>query len=217
MCLQKYQKGECKMGFFDKAKEAAQNVSAQAKDAYNNAKAASEEKKAQKEAHEQEMREKAAKEAEERNAAIIGNFTGNSYFDGIDMESLLSFTNEFYCKMVLPAASLANTCIDMYHYIDERVEKKIKKTFSSHAAEDENDKVLLYLRASKKSEVILTKQRVAFSEPLEEDNKFYVEGSIPLDKISSIKADFSGDKLKEAGIISEEEFNQKKEALLSKL
>lgn len=181
------------MGFFDKIKETAQNVSAQAQEAYNSAKAASEEKKAQKEAHEQEMREKAAAEAAGRNSELLANFSGTAYFDGINMEELLRFTNEFYAKIVLPAGSLANTCIDMYHYIDERVEKKIKKTFPSHVTEDENDRVLLYLRASKKTEVILTKSRLAFSEPLAEDNKFFVEGSIPLDKISDIKADCSGD------------------------
>lgn len=181
------------MGFFDKIKETAQNVSAQAQEAYNSAKVASEEKKAQKEAYEQEMREKAAAEAAGRNCELLANFTGTTYFDGINMEELLRFTNEFYAKIVLPAGSLANTCIDMYHYIDERVEKKIKKTFQSHVTEDENDRVLLYLRASKKTEVILTKSRLAFSEPLAEDNKYFVEGSIPLDKISSIKADYSGD------------------------
>lgn len=181
------------MGFFDKIKETAQNVSAQAQEAYNSAKAASEEKKAQKEAYEQEMREKAAAEAAGRNGELLANFSGTAYFDGINMEELLRFTNDFYAKIVLPAGSLANTCIDMYHYIDERVEKKIKKTFPSHVTEDENDKVLLYLRASKKTEVILTKSRLAFSEPLAEDNKYFVEGSIPLDKISGIKADYSGD------------------------
>lgn len=181
------------MGFMDKLKETAQNVSSQAKDAYNSAKAANEEKKAQREAYEQEMKEKTAAEAESRNASITGNFAGTPYFDGISMEDLLKFTNEFYCKIVLPAGSLANTCIDMYHYIDERVEKKIKKTFPSHATEDDNDRVLLYLRASKKTEVILTKSRIAFSEPLAEDDKFFVEGSIPLEQISSIKVDSSKD------------------------
>jgi len=181
-----------KMGFMDKIKATAQNVSSQAKDAYNTAKAANEEKKAQREAYEKEMTQKAAMEGEARSSEILGKFSGTNFFEGIDINTLMNFTNEFYSKIVLPAGSLANTCIDMYHYIDERVEKKIKKTFPSHSADDDNDKVLLYLRAEKKTEVILTKSRIAFSEPLADDNKFYVEGSIPLSSVSSISVNYSG-------------------------
>lgn len=188
------------MAFFDKLKEAkdsAMNAATQAtqkaKEAYETNKQASEEKKAQKAAYEQEMKQKAAQEGEARSADILGKFNGTGLFEGIDMNTLMNFTNEFYSKIVLPAGSLATTCIDMFHYIDERVEKKIKKTFPSHSTEDDNDTVLLYLRAEKKTEVILTKSRIAFSEPLADDKKFYVEGSIPLSSVSSIVVEHSGD------------------------
>lgn len=181
------------MGFMDKMKEKAQNISEQAKDAYSNAKAANEERKAQKEAYEKEMTEKAKIESEKRSNEILEGYTGTSIFDGIDIKEVMNFTNEFYSKIVLPATNLSNTCIDMFHYIDEKVEKKIMKTFSSHTMGDENDTVLLYLRAEKKTEVILANSRIAFSEPFSEDNKYYVEGSISIDKVSSIKVDYSGD------------------------
>lgn len=138
------------MGFMDKLKETAQNATNQAKNAYDSAKAANEQKKAEKAAYEQEMREKASAMSKERSETILNNFSGTSFFDGVDMKELFDFTNEYYCKLVLPAGSLENTCIDMYHYIDQRVEKKIQKTFPEH---QEEDTVLIYLRAKKKTEV----------------------------------------------------------------
>lgn len=177
------------MGFMDKLKETAQNATNQAKNAYDSAKAANEQKKAEKAAYEQEMREKAAAMSKERSETILNNFSGTSFFDGVDMKELFDFTNEYYCKLVLPAGSLENTCIDMYHYIDQRVEKKIQKTFPEH---QEEDTVLIYLRAKKKTEVILTESGIYYSEPLPEDNKYFVVGGVPFDKISDLSVSYEG-------------------------
>ena len=177
------------MGFMDKLKETAQNATNQAKNAYDSAKAANEQKKAEKAAYEQEMREKASAMSKERSETILNNFSGTSFFDGVDMKELFDFTNEYYCKLVLPAGSLENTCIDMYHYIDQRVEKKIQKTFPEH---QEEDTVLIYLRAKKKTEVILTESGIYYSEPLPEDNKYFVVGGVPFDKISDLSVSYEG-------------------------
>ncbi len=178
------------MGFFDKVKDTVQNASDQAKKAYDSVKEQNAQKKAEKEAYEKEMTEKAQLESEERSKRIIDGFSGVSMFENINMDELLKFTNEFYSKLVLPAASLDKCCIDMYHYIDERVEKKIKKAFPEH---ETDDTVILYLRINKKTEVILTKTKVCYSDTLEEDNKYHVIGNVPLEKISELSVDYKGE------------------------
>lgn len=178
------------MGFLDRMKDMAQNVSEQAQKAYDSAKEQNAQKKAEKAAYEKEMTEKAQFESEECRGKILNAFSGSCMFENTDMEQLLRFTHDFYSKLVLPAASLEKCCIDMYHYIDQRVEKKIKKTFPEHEADDT---VILYLHINKKTEIILTKNQICYSEPLKEDNKFHVVGSVPIEKISNLSVDYEGE------------------------
>ncbi len=162
--------------FLKKAKETASNT-------MNNVKASMDQKKAEKEAYEAEMTQKAADRAQEIINTILSNSNSGSLFRGIPENEILSFTKEFYDKLLMPALSVALTKISMHPYIDEKEIEKIKKIIPDY---DGSEAPILLLRVDSKQLILLTYNTLYFSLKLEEDNKYVVSGNVSVDEISDL-------------------------------
>lgn len=162
--------------FLKNAKETATN-------AMNDVKASMDQKKAEKEAHEAEMTQKAAEKAQEIVDTILSYKNDGSLFRDIPENEILSFTKEFYDKLLMPAFSVALTKISMHPYIDEKEIEKIKKVIPDY---DSAEAPILLLRAENKQLILLTYNTLYFALKLEEDNKYAVNGKVPTGEISDI-------------------------------
>ena len=167
------------MGFKDllkNAKDAASN-------AVNSAKESMEQKKAEKEAHEAEMTQKASEKAQEIINTILEYKNDSTMFGGIPEDEIMSFTKEFYDKLLMPAFSVALTKIAMFPYVDDKEIDKIKKTLTNY---DGSETPLILIRAENKQFILITYNTLYFALRLEEDNKFYVLGQVPTSEINDL-------------------------------
>jgi len=167
--------------FFKKAKETASG-------AVNNVKASMEQKKAEKEAYEAEMTQKAADKAQEIVNSIISYNNDGKIFRDIAENEIMSFTKEFYDKLLMPANSVALSKISMHPYIDEKELEKIKKAVPEY---DGAEAPVLILRADNKQIILLTYNTLYFVLRLEEDNKYFVNGKVSTSEISNIVFDIN--------------------------
>ena len=167
------------MAFNDFLKKAKETVSNAASDM----KASMEQKKAEKEAYEAEMKQKASDKAQEIINTILSYSNDSTLFRGIPENEIMSFTKEFYDKLLMPAFSVALTKISMHPYIDAKEIEKLQKAIPEY---DASEAPILVLRAENKQLVLLTYNTLYFSLKLEEDNKYVVSGKVPTSEISDL-------------------------------
>lgn len=172
--------------FTEKAMATAGNAAQATKEKYEQVKKDADEKKAQKEAHLAEMNEQAKIYGE----TLCNNITANHNLDSIGFISqiaestLLSFSKEFYEKLVLPGSKASISCIIMHPYIDE---KKMKSILKNMPVYDGTETPLLYINESSGQQFLLTHNNFYFKVSLAEDKKFFAQGIIDCEQINSIK------------------------------
>lgn len=174
------------MAFFDKLKDAANTAKEKAQSAIDSAKAAQEQKKAEQEAHNAEMTEKATQKAQEIINAIQGAPAANGFFSQVAHDELLSFTKEFYDKILMPANSVSRSKITMYPYITG---KKFTKFCEQVGCFDTSETPLIYLIAEKKKEILITEKSIYFTLPLEEDPKFIAKGKVSCENVGKFSVE----------------------------
>lgn len=170
------------MGFLDKLKETASSAAEAAKGAVEQARTNAAVKQAERVALDAEMREKAAAKAQEIMDTIAAYDNAGSVFDGIETAQLLSFTKEFYDKLLLPAMSVNLSKIAMYPYIDGKELDKIKKSLSDY---DDAETPILAIKAENKQYILITEQTLYFSICLEESKKHFAQGKVDISEIDS--------------------------------
>ena len=170
------------MGFLDKLKETASSAAEAAKSAVEQARTNAAVKQAERVALDAEMREKAAAKAQEIMDTIAAYDNAGSVFDGIETAQLLSFTKEFYDKLLLPAMSVNLSKIAMYPYIDGKELDKIKKSLSDY---DDAETPILAIKAENKQYILITEQSLYFSICLEESKKHFAQGKVDISEIDS--------------------------------
>lgn len=175
------------MAFFDKlkdaansAKDAANAAKEKAQTAIESAKAAQEEKKAQQEAYNAEMTEKANQKSQEIIDAIQSASPTAAFFSHVSDDELLNFTKEFYDKILMPANSVSQSKITMHPYI---AGKKFTKFCEQVGCYDPSETPIIHLIAEKKKEILITRNSLYFTLPLEEDPKFIAKGKVSCDYI----------------------------------
>lgn len=169
------------MSFFDKLKENANAAVEKAKNAAATAKANYEQKKAEEEQHRKDMEELANSKTDAILSAIKAYQNDGSFFKNTNKEELLAFTKEFYDKILMPANSVSKSKIQMYPYIDDKQIGKFNLVWSGFGADET---AIVYLKAEKKQEIVITDKNLYFSTALDEDPKFFSKGSISCDEIS---------------------------------
>ena len=170
------------MAFFDKLKDAANAAKEKAQAAADAVKAKQEQKKAEQEAYHAEMSEKAAQRALEIMETIQSTSCSNGFFSQVSDEELQNFTKEFYDKILMPANSVSQSKITMYPYITG---KKFTKFCELVGCYSTAETPIIHLIAEKKKEILITKESIYFTLPLEEDNKYVAKGKVSCAHVAS--------------------------------
>lgn len=174
------------MGLFDTIKNTAGALTEKAKEVSGNALASYQEKKEQEAAREAELEALAASKRDEIIGAVMAYENHGSFFKNTSTEELVTFTKEFFDKIVLPASSVVNTKIQMIPYIDE---KKLGKSKAKYDYFGTDEKTLLVITAENKQELILTDQALYFSLTIPEDVKYFANGRIGIENISILSTE----------------------------
>jgi len=175
---------------FSQVKDGAKKMVGSAKDAYDETKieyqknkAIKEEEKAKKKAEEEAYRAKMLELSSERSNEIITAIkeydNEGTFFDKTNKEELLSFTKEFYDRILMPANSVSKSNISMYPYIDKKIIDGIVTRFEEFNSEET---VILYVKNNKKS-IVITNSALYFIFPLKEDEKYDVKGRVSLSDV----------------------------------
>lgn len=167
------------MGLFDKLKDVADK----AKSAIDDAKSAQEAKKAAQEQHRLEMEGLAAEKAKEVVNNVLGGSTGAGFLSKIGKDDLLTFTKEFYDKILLPAHSVNKSRITMYPYITDKQIAKLSQTWTDY---NRDETALILLKSINNQEILITDRNLYFSLALVEDVKFLSRGKVPCESISKV-------------------------------
>lgn len=175
----------------DKAKTAAVGATHAAKEKYNQIKQENEEKKAQKEAYLAEMNEKAEAHGkalcdaiQSRGGTIQGGFMAQ-----LTENQLLSFSKEFYEKLVLPGSKASVSCIIMHPHIEEKKIKAIQKKLTVY---DGTKVPLLYINEAGGQQFLLTRDHFYFKVFLPEDKSFFAQGRIACQDVDKLQIVESG-------------------------
>lgn len=170
----------------EKAKSTMESAAQTTKEKYEQIKQENEEKKAQREAYIAEMEGKAAEYGKSLCNQVIesGSATTESFMAQIAEDELLTFTKDFYEKMVLPGSKASVSCIIMHPYIDEKKIKAIPKKLSVY---DGTEMPLLYMNEAGGQQFLLTRNNLYFKVCLAEDKKFYAQGVIESKYIDGIR------------------------------
>lgn len=169
------------MSFFDKLKENASAAVDKAKNAAATAKANYEQKKAEEAQHRKDMEDLAQSKADAVLSAIKAYQNDGSFFKNTNKQELLTFTKEFYDKILMPANSVSRSKIQMYPYIEDKQIGKFKANWADYGSDET---AIIYLKAEKKQEFVITDKKLYFSTALDEAPKFFSKGSISCDEIS---------------------------------
>jgi|GEM_PF-949170 len=92
---------------------------------------------------------------------------------------IVSYTSDFFDKLLLPANSSSATKIDMHPY-EERVLKTVSKTFPTYNLQE---KFLFRIKDSKGQILILTTSNLYFKIVFPENNSFFGVGFLPKEKL----------------------------------
>lgn len=166
----------------DKAKAGMDSVKTgieQKKQEYEQKKAAEAERLAQ-------MEKLAAERAEEIIAAINGYSNEKQFFAGIDKQTLLAFTKDFYDKIFMPANSVNHSKISMHPYIDA---KELGKLALLWPALSSDETPLILISPDKKQRILITDKNLYFALTLAEDANFLVKGSVSGEQIGTYTAE----------------------------
>lgn len=179
------------MGFLDKLNNAVNSATEKAKGAVESAKASAEQKRAEKEAFEAEMKQKAEAKKQEIINTIISNENNGSLFSGVEKDTLLSFTKDFYDKLLMPAKSVALSKVYMYPYIDG---KELEKVVSVIEDYDDSETAVLLIKAENKQLIFITDKALYFVLALEENPKYQVKGKVSNEEISELTFELGDEK-----------------------
>lgn len=173
--------------FLKKAKESASTVAQSAKTAMNEQKEKMAANKAERELV------KAQKQGEIDNI-VAGlteqiNAASGNLFD-MDSDTLLSFTEEFYDKLYLPAHSVSASYLT-FHPNDKKIEKQAGKSLPQYDAASEKPVFMLLGKNSQR--VILSTKALYFVKMLEGDVLFNSCGVIDINKIASLSYSAEGE------------------------
>ncbi|WP_207739614.1 SHOCT domain-containing protein [Paraclostridium bifermentans] len=170
----------------DKAVEVTANTTQKVKDNYEQMKVEQAEKRAIAEAYDKEMKEKVNILAEELKKSIEEEYNENSqsFFSSLSEERLISFTKEFYEKILLPANSVSKSSITMYPYIEE---KKIKNIVRNIPQIGSDETIIIHFKDSFNQEFVLTTKNFYFKVSHNDDKKYYAIESIPYSKINKFE------------------------------
>lgn len=162
-------------GALDKAKNAASSAANAAKSAVETAKENIDEKKAERAAHEAEMKEKAAALSEQIVTSVKANGAEGSLFGNVDSAQLISFTKDFYERLLLPAMSVTYSKILMYPHIDD---KAMQKAFKIIGEIDSSETPLILIKTADKNMILITEKSLYFAISLPEDAAYRATGRI---------------------------------------
>lgn len=177
--------------FLDKAKSTIGNVAQTVKEKADEAKAASEQKKAEKAALEKEMTDKANQSTADIINSILAYENNGSVFNDLSKEQILSFTKEFYDKIVLPASSVQLTRIQMHPFISPKLIERFGKAVPMF---DSSETPILHIKADSKQELMLTEKALYFVLNCTANEKYLSKGRIPIEQISEISFVIGEDK-----------------------
>ncbi len=169
--------------FLDKAKSTIGDTAQAVKGKVEETKNAYEQKKAEKAEIEKEMTEKANQISREIINAITAYSNEKSLFGEISVEEIRSFTKNFYDKLVFPASSVQHTKIQMHPFISPKLIEKFSKSVSVF---EHSETPLLYIKADRKQELLLTEKVLYFVLNRIENEKYLSKGRIPVEEISEI-------------------------------
>lgn len=169
--------------FLDKAKSTIGDTAQAVKGKVEETKNAYEQKKAEKAEFEKEMTEKANHISQEIIDAITAYSNEKSLFGELSIEEVQSFTKNFYDKIVFPASSVQHTRIQMHPFISPKLVEKFSKSVSVF---DNSEIPLLYIKADRRQELLLTEKALYFVLNRTENEKYLSKGRIPVEEISEI-------------------------------
>lgn len=174
------------MGLFDKLKDTAVSLGDKAKEASNNVVSSYQEKKEQEAARKAELESLREAKKQEIISSITSYENNGAFFKNTNKEELVSFTKNFFDKIVLPASSVNATKIKMLPYIDN---KTIDKTMAKYDGVEEGEVFFLILSAENKQEIVLSDRALYFSLAIPEDVKYIASGRIGIENISLLSTD----------------------------
>ncbi len=168
------------MGLFDKFADTANKMKA----TIDEKRAEAEQKKAEAAALDAEFKEKAKQKAEEIKNAILttGDDSNGGFYSVNGVDKIISFTKDFYEKILLPANSIKQSYVSMYPYLNEKIIKTFTKEFPDYSA---SEKEVFHLKDPKKQEFLLTTENFYFKVLLEENEKYFVTGVVPCKHINT--------------------------------
>ncbi len=164
---------------------------------------ASAEKKRAREEAERVAREQSQQEAERLTAEVLSATGENRFFGHCPADRLLSFTKDYYKKLVLPANSLSLSKLDMYPYTNEQSGKRsMGKLFAGYYSESET--VVFVQKAGSGKAIALTDKYLYVSDnPVKDGVTLTYTVKIELDKVTdiSVEADDEGLRFAVNGVI----------------
>lgn len=185
--LDKFNKDE----FLEKAKSTIGNVAQTVKEKADEVKVASEQRAAEKVAFEKEMTDKANQSTADIINSILAYENNGSVFQDISIEQILSFTKDFYDKILLPASSVQLTRIQMHPFISPKLIERFRKTVPML---DNSETPILHIKADGKQEFMLTEKAFYFVLNRTGNDRYLSKGRIPIEQISDISFVIGEDK-----------------------
>ncbi len=188
------------MGLFDKfnkddllskAKNIAGAATETVKSTINTTKETIEQKKTEKAAYEAEMDAKAAELAKEIVESIMAYQNNGGVFENIQPSQLLSFTKDFYDKILMPANSVSKSRVTMHPYIEQKALEKLAKDLSDY---DSSETPILVIKEQNKQIILITDKTLYFKLPVEGETKFFAKGKVPCSEISKFSVEIGESK-----------------------
>ncbi|WP_186843721.1 SHOCT domain-containing protein [Acetobacterium tundrae] len=115
----------------------------------------------------------------------------NPFINSSD-DVIVSFTKNFFEKLLLPANSSSATKIDMHPY-EDKVIKTVLKNFPTYSLQE---KFLFQFKDSKGQIVLLTTNNLYFKVIFPENHSFFAVGSVPKEKIYDITINSADEQFK---------------------
>lgn len=114
------------------------------------------------------------------NILQYGDDSKGGFYGGIGVDKIMSFTKEFYDKILLPASSVQKSYISMYPYLDNKKLKYFINLFPNCQAEQN----LFHLIDNRKQEFLVTDQNFYFKICLDENPNYFATGYVPCANIN---------------------------------
>lgn len=171
-----------------KAKSTVDNAAQAAKDAAEKVKTANEQSKAEKAAMDEQYTNLANQNTAQIISSIINNTSNESIFDNKDMNTIFTFTKEFYEKIVLPASSVSQTRVSMFPFVPEKLSERFGKNVPMFNREE---RVIFHIKVDGKQELMLSEKAFYFVLNTTGNEKYLSKGRVPLDKINEMSIEIT--------------------------